>query len=117
MDDNAEHASLYIPFEDLSSEYKHNRPNYYFECLLLGLQWNRATHTFKLFFDSRGEHDLRNPLESSIGVAVRRTHSNHRVLRRRLQQLNVERRHLLDVGQLLLDNFTVYLPSLPISYQ
>jgi hypothetical protein len=46
-DDNAEHAALLLPLHHLSCRYKMNRPTYYFECLVLALEWDRATNSFR----------------------------------------------------------------------
>jgi hypothetical protein len=46
-DDNAENAALWLPLVGQSCRYKMNQPHYYFECLVLGLEWHRAQHTFR----------------------------------------------------------------------
>jgi hypothetical protein len=96
-DDNAVNASLYLPFSDLASEWKTNRRDHYYECQLLGLQWRRSDHAFRLYFDVRGEADLRNPMQSSIGITVARSQGNHRALRRRLIALQHERQAIFHV--------------------
>jgi len=46
-DDNAEHAALLLPLEGLSCLYTRRRTDYYFECLVLALEWDRSQHTFR----------------------------------------------------------------------
>lgn len=95
-DDNAAHASLVLPLKQISSDYKHNRPDYFFECCIMDLQLNRATGALRVFFDARGEADLRNPLTASLGVTVHRAHTNRRELRSILAQLSQRRTELLE---------------------
>ncbi len=46
-DDNAEQAALFLPLAGASCLYKFNRPDYWFQCLLLGLEWHRAQQEFR----------------------------------------------------------------------
>lgn len=46
-DDNAEHAALFLPLAGASCLYKFNRPDYFFQCLLLGLEWHRVQQEFR----------------------------------------------------------------------
>lgn len=128
QDDNCEHAALFLPLVGRSCRYKMNQPHYFFECLMLGLEWNRAEHTFRcggsgtsggrraarpcvcpalvrryslfqlynagclavcrLYIDARGEVDLRQPGESSMGFMVHRGGAPDRsAMRERLLEL------------------------------
>jgi hypothetical protein len=98
-DDNAEHSALFLPLAGASCLYKFNRHDYYFQCLLLGLEWQRAEQVFRLYFEARGEIDLRHPSASSVGYTVHRGGGGgaeeRRRLEERLQQLQA-RRQLLE---------------------
>ena len=100
-DDNAHNASLAIPLADASCEYKHNRGDYFFECCLLELQWLRAEGVLRLFYDARGEADLRNPLESSLGATVHRGCPSRRALRVEAARLEATRAELQQVADRL----------------
>lgn len=64
-DDNAEHAALFLPLPGASCLYKFNRPDYYFQCLLLGLEWHRAEQVFRSVLQVRlVAHCGRPPLAS-----------------------------------------------------
>lgn len=93
-DDNRLNASLYIPISEVSCEYKYNRFDYFFECQILGMQWDRQEDTLKLFFDARGEHDLRHPSNSSIAMAIHRKRPNRLRLRRIRAELYRQRNFL-----------------------
>jgi hypothetical protein len=111
LDDNRENASLLLaydnlPFGGFSSEYKMNRPDYFFECCITGLQYNRmnattATDNLQIFFDCRGEADLRDPLSSSIAFVIHRPRPCRRELREELAHLNAQRRKLRDLVESL----------------
>lgn len=100
MDDNKQNATIIVPLHNLSSDYLHNRPGYYFECCVLYLQLDKAKDRLRLFFDARGERDLRNPFTSSLGITVHRSHMNRRELRQNVVRLMSKRRELLDLVQL-----------------
>lgn len=126
-DDNAEQAALFLPLAGASCLYKFNRPDYWFQCLLLGLEWHRAQQEFRfaaaaaglppmllsgclvgssgtarsrcteaelafpfvsrrLYFEARGETDLRHPSASSVGYTVHRGGGGGADDRRRLQE-------------------------------
>ncbi|EFN51283.1 hypothetical protein CHLNCDRAFT_141219 [Chlorella variabilis] len=96
QDDNCEHAALFLPLVGRSCRYKMNQPHYFFECLMLGLEWNRAEHTFRLYIDARGEVDLRQPGESSMGFMVHRGGAPDRsAMRERLLELEARRQEVL----------------------
>ena len=81
---------LLAPFALSTLPYPYPGPGlqYYFECLLLGLEWHRAAHTFRLYFEARGEADLRRPGESSLGLLVHRAPPpDRRALEQRLRVL------------------------------
>ena len=84
-DDCAAHASLLLPLPDRRCTYKFARAAYYSECQLLALSWNRSDHTFRLYFDARGEPDLPDPQQSSIGIVVRRPRPDRAELRADMQ--------------------------------
>jgi len=103
LDDNAENASLIIPFPKggLSSDFKLNRPDYFFECCITALQYNRNNDALQIFFDCRGEADLRDPLSSSIAFVVHRPRPCRRELREELSRLNIQRQELREVVERL----------------
>jgi hypothetical protein len=102
LNDNAENASIIIPFpKGLSSDYKMNRPDYFFDCCITGLQYNRTNDSLKLFFDCRGEVDLRDPLTSSIAFVVHRSRPCRRELREELTRLTTQRHELREVVERL----------------
>lgn len=105
LDDNAENSSLIIPFPHggLSSDYKMNRPDYFFECCITALQYNRSHNNdaLQIFFDCRGEVDLRDPLSSSIAFVVHRPRPCRRELREELARLNIQRQELREVVERL----------------
>jgi hypothetical protein len=100
MDDNKQNTAVIVPIHNLSSDYIRNRPGYYFECCVLFLQLDKAKDKLRLFFDARGEADLRNPFTSSLGITVHRTHMNRRELRQSVVRLASMRRELMDLVQL-----------------
>jgi len=52
-----------------SSVYKHARPGYWFECKVLMVRWDRLSRTVRVYFDAKGESDLRDPASSAIIVS------------------------------------------------
>ncbi|KAL4422788.1 hypothetical protein ABPG75_008985 [Micractinium tetrahymenae] len=81
-----------------SCRYKFNRlqpelgAGGFYECLALALEWDRAAHVFRLYIDARGEADLRQPGDSSLGFTVHRAPPpDRRALERRLAQLRERR--------------------------
>uniref|UniRef100_A0A383VF72 Uncharacterized protein n=1 Tax=Tetradesmus obliquus TaxID=3088 RepID=A0A383VF72_TETOB len=48
--------------------YTRQRPDYFFRCKLLQLEWLRCDNSLRLWFDARGEADLRHPMSSSLAV-------------------------------------------------
>ena len=102
LDSNNENASILIPMPNgISSDYKLNRPNYFFECCITALQFNRIKDTLQIFFDCRGEPDLRDPLSSSIAFVVHRPRPCRREIREELARLNTQRQELRDVVERL----------------
>ncbi|GAB4813310.1 hypothetical protein N2152v2_000356 [Parachlorella kessleri] len=72
-DKNRLHASIVLPLTGTRCLWKFNSlPRAYYECRLLALQWKRDNNIFRLFFDARGEQDLRHPSQSSLGFMVYR---------------------------------------------
>jgi len=68
-DDNRKGALLAVtrtavPSEMWKSNYRFNRDNYYFCCLLTGLKYDRLKKMLYLYLDVRGEDDLRHPSSS-----------------------------------------------------
>lgn len=72
LDGNRRGAVLCVPLDGVAppSSYKYNQPDYYFECRLVALEWDRQADELRLFFDARGEQDLRHPITSSLAIAV-----------------------------------------------
>jgi len=103
LDDNSQNASLLIPFPNggLSSDYIMNRPDYFFECCITALQYNRNNDTLHIFFDCRGEVDLRDPLSSSIAFVVHRPRPDRRELREELARLSIQRQELREMVERL----------------
>jgi F-box-like len=46
--------------------YRHNRPAYWFACLVRWVRWHRPSRTVQVFIDARGEDDLRQPITSGL---------------------------------------------------
>ena len=98
MDDNAKQTSLIVPLDNISCDYKHNRPHYFFECCVTGVQWDRSRDTLRVHFDARGEIDLRNPQASSLGIIVHRScPSSRRDLRAAISKVTTQRRELREL--------------------
>lgn len=100
-DDNAQQTSVIYPLHNVSCDYKHNRTDYFFECCVTGVQWDRSRDTLRLFFDARGEIDLRDPLASSLGVVVHRTFPSRRELRAAIARVIAQRLELRDLVERL----------------
>lgn len=46
--------------------FRHNRVDYWFCCLIRSVYWHRASRSIRVFYDARGERDLRDPIPSGI---------------------------------------------------
>ncbi|WIA31922.1 hypothetical protein OEZ86_002782 [Tetradesmus obliquus] len=69
LDDCRRSAVLSLPFPAQSAcSYTRQRPDYFFRCKLLQLEWLRCDNSLRLWFDARGEADLRHPMSSSLAV-------------------------------------------------
>ncbi len=78
-----------------------NRPDYFFECCITALQYNERADSLQLFFDCRGEVDLRHPLSSSIAFVIHRPRPCRRELREELARLHTTRQELREVVERL----------------
>lgn len=47
----------------------YRRSGLFYCCIITGIQWNRAENRIRVYFDARGEHDLRQARMSSIRVS------------------------------------------------
>lgn len=101
-DDNARHAALALPRPaGASCDYKYNRVDRYFECIVTGVEWDRGRDVLRVAFDARGEPDLRHPLQSSLGVVVHRALPDRARLRAAIAAVAAQRRELREAAERL----------------
>lgn len=90
LDNNRHGVDWHLPLQRCASLYKYNRDHAYYECKLLHLEWNRLNDTLRcaacflpihaphahyvpapsIYFDARGESDLRHPMQSSLIITT-----------------------------------------------
>lgn len=78
-DDNKRSACPTIDLASMHkhSAYKYNRPNYFLQCRLTMLQWDRHAQLVRLYFDARGDLESRQADSSFAAVVMDRPEHNY----------------------------------------
>lgn len=84
-DDNAMNTSLYLPLRDASSDCRFNCVDSYYDAVITGVELHRATDKIRVYFDARGEIDLKRPMASSLGLCVHNPQISRLRLRREME--------------------------------